>query len=155
MTLALNGCNNNKDNNNAISSSNCGPSCVIMASTQPDSLPAPRVCSGCGQPEGKPRLKTCAKCSTALYCSRDCQTSHWKIHKKECRNPKSNASQQLPETPMLGLWDEKLYKMTTPLSFLRQGPTPEVQFNRPVYFLFSIVGLTCVIGGQDNVRRAT
>ncbi|KAF9285292.1 hypothetical protein BGZ68_003981 [Mortierella alpina] len=30
------------------------------------------------------KLKRCAKCKSALYCSRECQTSHWKVHKKVC-----------------------------------------------------------------------
>ncbi|KAL9040319.1 MAG: hypothetical protein Q9214_004536 [Letrouitia sp. 1 TL-2023] len=31
------------------------------------------------------RLKSCAKCGRARYCSRDCQKKAWKAHKKECR----------------------------------------------------------------------
>ncbi|KAI1114217.1 putative MYND domain protein [Nemania sp. NC0429] len=29
-------------------------------------------------------LKKCAKCTTTLYCSRDCQKTDWKTHKKIC-----------------------------------------------------------------------
>ncbi|KAI0436916.1 putative MYND domain protein [Xylaria telfairii] len=29
-------------------------------------------------------LKRCAKCSTTLYCSRNCQKADWKTHKKIC-----------------------------------------------------------------------
>ncbi|EAU83318.2 hypothetical protein CC1G_10759 [Coprinopsis cinerea okayama7 len=39
-------------------------------------------CDNCGQ-EGK-GLKKCARCLTVQYCSRECQTSSWKAHKKVC-----------------------------------------------------------------------
>jgi hypothetical protein len=39
------------------------------------------IASGCE----KQARKSCAKCkSSTLYCSRDCQQAHWKIHKKLC-----------------------------------------------------------------------
>jgi hypothetical protein len=28
----------------------------------------------------------CAKCRTALYCSRECQVKHWPVHKKNCQD---------------------------------------------------------------------
>lgn len=32
--------------------------------------------------------KRCARCKTALYCSKDCQVKHWKSgHSKDCKNP--------------------------------------------------------------------
>lgn len=88
-----------------------------MASTQCDPSPSHRVCFNCGQSESEPALKTCAKCSTALYCSRGCQKAHWKIHKKECRKP----------IPMLGPWDDNLHKATTPRAVTRWGLTAEVR----------------------------
>ncbi|KAK2462495.1 hypothetical protein APHAL10511_005465 [Amanita phalloides] len=39
------------------------------------------------QPENATReqkLKRCSRCHIALYCSRDCQTAHWKHHKSLC-----------------------------------------------------------------------
>lgn len=45
-----------------------------------------RACNGCKKLESTlpAGLKCCAKCQTALYCSRDCQKADWKSHKKDC-----------------------------------------------------------------------
>ncbi|KAI0648337.1 hypothetical protein C8Q79DRAFT_999710 [Trametes meyenii] len=45
-----------------------------------------RRCSWCGEAE-KPskKLKKCAACEYALYCSKDCQRSAWDDHKDSCR----------------------------------------------------------------------
>ena len=56
-----------------------------MASTTGDHTNAEelqQICAGCSKTGGS--LKRCAKCRSVLYCNRECQTSHWKIHKKEC-----------------------------------------------------------------------
>ncbi|EME80475.1 uncharacterized protein MYCFIDRAFT_156218 [Pseudocercospora fijiensis CIRAD86] len=39
-------------------------------------------CARCSKTGGP--LKKCAKCRSILYCDRECQTLHWKMHKKEC-----------------------------------------------------------------------
>ncbi|CAO3565365.1 unnamed protein product [Mortierella alpina] len=44
------------------------------------------------------KLKRCAKCKSAFYCSRDCQTSHWKVHKKACAALSANTMGQ-PDPP--------------------------------------------------------
>ncbi|PHH63855.1 hypothetical protein CDD81_5412 [Ophiocordyceps australis] len=41
-------------------------------------------CYNCKKPGAETALKKCAKCWTALYCSRDCQKADWKAHKKVC-----------------------------------------------------------------------
>jgi hypothetical protein len=43
-------------------------------------------CFNCGKrKEDGERLKTCARCKSSLYCSRECQVGHWKNgHKKLC-----------------------------------------------------------------------
>jgi hypothetical protein len=39
----------------------------------------------CGREEDSPdTFKTCSKCQIVVYCGKDCQTSHWKHHKREC-----------------------------------------------------------------------
>ncbi|KAJ7769888.1 hypothetical protein B0H16DRAFT_235187 [Mycena metata] len=43
-------------------------------------------CSGCGTKEkdlGR-RLLRCSKCETVLYCSKECQTRNWPVHKGFC-----------------------------------------------------------------------
>jgi MYND finger len=45
---------------------------------------AQNTCTLCGLKENTP-LATCARCGAVQYCSKDCQTKHWKAsHKKEC-----------------------------------------------------------------------
>ena len=41
-------------------------------------------CAGCGS-EAAPHL--CSRCQQARYCSRPCQTGHWKQHKRKCKPP--------------------------------------------------------------------
>uniref|UniRef100_A0A7S0NRM5 MYND-type domain-containing protein n=1 Tax=Calcidiscus leptoporus TaxID=127549 RepID=A0A7S0NRM5_9EUKA len=45
----------------------------------------PSSCIVCGKsaPDGE-KLKRCARCNSAEYCSKECQSSHWKEHKKLC-----------------------------------------------------------------------
>ena len=41
--------------------------------------------SECGRKEESlDTFKFCSKCQIVAYCSKDCQASHWKDHKKEC-----------------------------------------------------------------------
>ncbi|KAK6361446.1 hypothetical protein TWF730_005174 [Orbilia blumenaviensis] len=49
--------------------------------------PAPVVkqCSLCGKEEGGQKLKKCPVCTSAEYCSKDCQKKDWKAHKKTHR----------------------------------------------------------------------
>ncbi len=35
--------------------------------------------------EGENRIKLCSICKSGYYCSKECQTRDWKIHKKECK----------------------------------------------------------------------
>ena len=44
-------------------------------------------CSGCGRGPSADaaQFQRCGKCMRVSYCSRECQKSHWKTHKMECR----------------------------------------------------------------------
>lgn len=51
--------------------------------------PPKDACGKCGKKEadlgmGK-TLQKCARCVTAMYCSKECQTSHWPAHKAVCK----------------------------------------------------------------------
>ena len=59
------------------------------------------TCAACGK-EGGDSLKACTACKMVKYCNRDCQISHRKQHKKEC---KKRAAE---------LYDEKLFKKVEP-----------------------------------------
>lgn len=49
-------------------------------------------CANCSKTEfNAPNLKYCAKCRGTRYCSRDCQTAHWKVHKKVCAKQAASA----------------------------------------------------------------
>ena len=44
------------------------------------------LCNACGNPN---ELKACSRCYSAFYCSRECQSLHWKGgHKKKCKREK-------------------------------------------------------------------
>jgi uncharacterized paraquat-inducible protein A len=44
-----------------------------------------RKCEQCGvEEEKRGDHKICSKCKVTVYCSRRCQTAHWKTHKKRC-----------------------------------------------------------------------
>lgn len=48
---------------------------------------------------GKISTKTCAKCHTASYCSRECQRDHWNHHKHLCKALAENRA-RLPQSTM-------------------------------------------------------
>ncbi len=46
---------------------------------------AAEECASCCVPGHRAALKDCARCKLVAYCSKSCQTEHWKvIHKKLC-----------------------------------------------------------------------
>ncbi|KAJ7494778.1 hypothetical protein B0H11DRAFT_2003389 [Mycena galericulata] len=69
---------------------NSGPyitSAKAMADVIPDRGPLVRPCGACFKtpPEGGPPFAKCSQCATTHYCSRQCQTKHWKEHKPVCK----------------------------------------------------------------------
>lgn len=42
-------------------------------------------CAACGAQSGSAaKLKTCSRCRAVLYCSKECQNTHWGAHKAHC-----------------------------------------------------------------------
>ncbi|KAI0041539.1 hypothetical protein FA95DRAFT_1501350, partial [Auriscalpium vulgare] len=41
-----------------------------------------RECAACNKTQGS--LKQCSRCHSVLYCSSECQKSHWRTHKPSC-----------------------------------------------------------------------
>lgn len=39
------------------------------------------ACSNCG----KKSIKKCSQCNVSRYCSRECQRSHWPVHRQACK----------------------------------------------------------------------
>lgn len=62
------------------------PAAAFLSSfTVPKAAPATKQCAACGTSEGS--VRGCVGCTnkSVHYCSKECQTSHWVIHKPECR----------------------------------------------------------------------
>lgn len=50
------------------------------------------ACAGCGKLQ-EAKMKLCARCKRAPYCSSQCQRAHWPVHKLECaRRPAAAAA---------------------------------------------------------------
>jgi hypothetical protein len=55
---------------------------VLIAKFADDRNVARTCCIGCGQTE---QLQVCAQCTTAKFCSRECQQRMWPAHKPACK----------------------------------------------------------------------
>jgi hypothetical protein len=55
------------------------------------------TCAFCGKTRADKALMCCSRCKMVSYCSKECQISHWKHHKKECKD-KEKEPKSLPLT---------------------------------------------------------
>ena len=63
---------------------------------KPAASPEASECAHCGVQEGNHGaiLRKCVRCKVASYCSKPCQTAHWKAgHKLQCVRPKERTPQ--------------------------------------------------------------
>ena len=57
----------------------------------------------------------CSKCRSTYYCNKNCQKSHWKVHKKTCMPPLAKEDQppkeivQEPPPQEMCDWSERSY----------------------------------------------
>ena len=67
------------------------------------------ICSYCQTPAAKSR---CGGCKSAYYCDRNCQSKHWKEHKKICRKMKHKKKSTAKKSNAFALGFSKLYNDT-------------------------------------------
>lgn len=65
----------------------------IAASSSASTSTAPKACSACGLC-GAPAFDRCSACQEQRYCSQDCQRTHWKVHKIECKAKQAEQKEQ-------------------------------------------------------------
>lgn len=65
------------------------PTEQMLAGPKPSS-----ICAGCGKRAEGTSYKWCERCKLECYCSKECQASHWKVHKKACGR---GGSEQQPD----------------------------------------------------------
>lgn len=77
---------------------------INMNSLNDMKIPEPQ-CLFCGI---KKRLSSCSKCQRAQYCSRGCQQSDWKSHKRNCEPPIIAFKKIQDKYPQLFKYDSRL-----------------------------------------------
>ncbi|KAJ7457777.1 hypothetical protein FB451DRAFT_1372424 [Mycena latifolia] len=58
------------------------------------------ACTKCFKNDGNEpglQLRRCGKCKSVWYCSKECQTAHWPLHKKSCSNVDGSGIRKLVE----------------------------------------------------------
>ena len=57
---------------------------------------APSTCAACGEAASATlKLQQCNACRSVAYCGRDCQSSHWREHKRRCKAIKAERSAEV------------------------------------------------------------
>ena len=81
----------------------CDDNNPIGDSTNVDAVDSLSMCANCGKGEEESgKLKSCNACMEVQYCTKNCQVTHWPMHKKAC---KKRAAE---------LHEEKLFKQPPP-----------------------------------------
>ena len=83
------------------------------------------VCELCG---GSSARFICSKCRLVSYCSIDCQTANWKIHKKKC---KSVAQQEEIKEASRELWNVSFYGNMPSIRALLVAGVADVHYIQP------------------------
>ncbi|KII86005.1 hypothetical protein PLICRDRAFT_700778 [Plicaturopsis crispa FD-325 SS-3] len=97
-----------------------------------------RTCEGpkCTKLEGRDivKLKTCSRCSIAPYCSKECQTAAWTLHKSECGSA-DQREQALPAQLIFGKRYEEV------LTSFMSGPQQALDTLGPELFHLMLDGM--------------
>ncbi|KUI70772.1 Histone-lysine N-methyltransferase SMYD3 [Cytospora mali] len=104
--------------------------------------PAPPACSNEGpkrlSPCDKDATLECSSCHLVKYCSKECQTSHWPVHKKDCKS-------ELLKSTWRPSWERE---GRTP-TFMADGLPPFVPFGR-AKFLWGNMPALDILKLQEN-----
>ncbi|KAF8245033.1 hypothetical protein K440DRAFT_604316 [Wilcoxina mikolae CBS 423.85] len=101
-------------------------------------------------------LKRCAKCKSTSYCSRSCQKSDWKVHKKTCdRGASASGSSHGfqvhsidPSSFSAGIADDALHALPENEVYKRLIDSYRLRVEDEYVFRGNLTG---VYGGQDPV----
>jgi parallel beta-helix repeat protein len=81
-------------------------------------------------------LKLCCKCKKATYCSKDCQSKHWKRHRHLCKLLRESYAVEIQMIDTVPHMDVGPYKVgirqfDSSLVGIQEGPPPERMSSKP------------------------
>ena len=91
------------------------------------------LCAFCHQlPSEGVKFKCCGQCLKASYCSKECQTQHWRKHKPLCKALKDKFSEiaHVPSRGEEGYRDPRKRTFHPDLKGIKQGPKPDRRSTR-------------------------